>query len=91
MPQADVQKTESEAARNERRKEQNRASARRVRAKNNAALEGMAQKVVELETRVAALQAENASLCEAVIILHAQLGRACGTFQANQGPVFNKL
>ena len=82
MPQDDVLKTERQEARARRRRERNIANGRQYRANQHAALEGMAQKVVELET-------ENASLCKAVIFLQAQLDHACATIQANQGPVFN--
>jgi plant G-box-binding factor len=55
----------------QRRKQSNRESARRSRLRKQAECEGLAQKVVELET-------ENAKLKDKVTILEAQLNAALG-------------
>ncbi len=56
----------------QRRKQSNRESARRSRLRKQAECEGLAQKVVELET-------ENAKLKDKVAIMEAQLNAAMGT------------
>lgn len=55
----------------QRRKQSNRESARRSRLRKQAECEGLAQKVVELET-------ENTKLKDKVAILEAQLNAALG-------------
>lgn len=59
----------------QRRKQSNRESARRSRLRKQAECEGLAQKVVDLET-------ENAKLKEAVKQLQAQLDAAMGNTAA---------